>query len=55
MKHKEIIHLSDCTDRGVKYSVTIHEMNIIFSTFQTFIFFTRCQQFQFINDMDLKS
>ena len=41
--------------RGVNYTVTIQEINVIFSAFQTFIFFTSCQQFQFVNNIDLKS
>ena len=31
------IHLCDLTDRGVNYSVTIQETNVIFSTFKSFM------------------
>ena len=31
------IHLCDLTDRGVNYSVTIQEINVIFSTFKSFM------------------
>ena len=34
---KSTIHLSDPNDRGVNYSVTIQEINVIFSTFKSFM------------------
>ena len=48
MEHKDTIHLSDCTNRSDNYTVTIQEINVIFSIFSNFIFFARCQQFQFV-------
>ena len=52
--HIGTIHLSDRTDRGVNYTVTIQEIHVIFSAFQTLIFLTGCQQFQFVDNIDLK-
>ena len=43
------------TWRGINCSVKIQEINVIFSTFHTFIFFNKCRQFEFVNDIDLKS
>ena len=38
------IHLCDRTDRDVNYSVTIQEINVIFSTFKSFML----KQFRFV-------
>ena len=45
MEHKEAIHLWDLTNRGVDYNVVIHEIDAIFSTFQTIIFLISANNF----------
>ena len=41
MEQKEAIHLCDRTDIGINYSVTIHEIDAIFSTFETRVGFVQ--------------
>ena len=33
MEHKDTIYLSDRTNRGVNYNVTMQEINVLFSAF----------------------
>ena len=45
MKYEETIHFYNCTDRGADYNMKVQEIIEILLTIQTFVFFTKYQQF----------